>query len=199
MKWTVSNLIALVAVIGNVLQIISAWQKNRQDYQARNKSEENRAKEQKQSFEIQNKQMELQNENAKLQWQIELQKVKLSNQKDISEIELANQQASYDKVFPQAQSIFEEYVTTTRKVLDSQSFPYTFPDNYERLVSLVILYCPEATESIYTFELVNKPYKKDLTDLSKTDYINEQSKFMNETFTDIISTLSSQLYQRKQK
>ena len=199
MKWTVSNIIALVAVIGNIVQILIAWQKNLQDAKHDRTIEENRSSERKQTFELQSKQLELQRENSRLRSDVELKKAELDNQKELNKIKLANQQYSYGKAFPQAQAVFEEFATTTRKVLSSNDFPYSFPKDYDKLLSLVTLYCPSTISNIEDIKLINLPFSSNDSDLSKQEYIANAREEAQAWFYDIIQKASNQLYHRPSK
>ncbi|MCZ3746303.1 hypothetical protein L2520_07895 [Limosilactobacillus vaginalis] len=204
MKWIENNLTTISLFVLNIIQAVAILIKTIVDRNHTKRMDEqtkqmnNQVKEQQDRyFELQKSQMNLQSEANNLQNKVELRKAELAKQKELTKVKLSNQQFSYEKAFPRVQEAFETFVTITRGVLKNQSFLYKFPSDYQSKISLVLLYCPSIDNDIDDFIDTNIPYDKSNTDLSEEEYNNEMSKFMNDSFEDIVKKLSNQLYHKE--
>lgn len=197
MKLSLGNLTTISLIALNVIQAIALIVKTIADSKHSKRMDDQSKQQQEHSFTLQKEQMEMQSENEKLKNHIELKKAELSKEKELEKVKLSNQQFSYNKSFPRAQQVFEEFATDTRKVLKSQQFPYQFPEDYQSKVSTVMLYCPEVARDLEDFLNYNRPFESSGTALTKEKYDEEMAEDMEAMFDGIIKKLSDKLYHKK--
>lgn len=164
MKWTISDLVALLAVIANILQAISMFKKNQSDALLNQQLAAEREKDSERRFKIESDKLKLEKEAKESQLQSELDKLKLQN--DQKKVEL---------LLPRSQEVFEQYIVETRKVIRNiTDLPIPLTDKYHELESLACLYCPEIYQNVLNIDNQNRDYEHaDVFYLAS--YSNEQS------------------------
>lgn len=197
MKISLGNLTTISLIALNVIQAIALIVKTVTDSKHSKRMDDQSKQQQDHSFTLQKEQMEMQSENEKLKNDIELKKAELSKEKELEKVKLSNQQFSYNKSFPRAQQVFEEFATNTRKVLRSQQFPYQFPEGYQDEISMVMLYCPEVTRDLEDLLDCNRSFESSATSLTKEKYDKEMVESMEAIFDGIVKKLSDKLYHKK--
>lgn len=164
MKWTISDLVALLAVIANILQAISMFKKNQSDALLNQQLAAEREKDSERRFKIESDKLKLEKEAKESQLQSELDKLKLQND-----------QKKVESLLPRSQEVFEQYIVETRKVIRNiTDLPIPLTDKYHELESLACLYCPEIYQNVLNIDNQNRDYEHaDVFYLAS--YSNEQS------------------------
>lgn len=193
MKWTVSDIVAVIAVVTNVFQAYSIFKKNQSDASLNQKLANQREKENDQRFKIENEKLKLEKEEKDAQLQAELDKLRLENN-----------QKSLELFFPRSQKVFEQYIIEVRKVMQNiKSLPLNLSDNYRKLEALACLYCPDIYQNILNIDKQNHDY--DHADpfyltayANETSYNKAMKKGIESNLQEIIDKINKHMLKQSQ-
>lgn len=184
MEWFKDNFVAILLAIVNIIQALNAYHKNKGEIANAKQAETHRHQENSRKDKLELKKLESQTLSEKQKLDFELEKLKV------------NDQYNNTKTYIRAQNLFEQYISEMLNAINSNEFPYHFPEGHQKLEGLVMFYCPDSIETINNFKLFNVSFEDSETSLSKADYI-EEAKFRRRTlvYNQLIKELNQRLEQ----